>query len=205
MKKVLFIIISFILFVSCSTRENESHRVLNSFLNEQNYLNISDNDSVLIIHQSYPLETISTYSLNWDLRKPSKDYFPMYNFYWTDSTKAFILSHDEIAHLRNQLNNGEDFIIWKQNKVKRKNTLVVESDSIYLKTGKYNEYKIKKSLPVFNFTRPIFSKDYTICLFGFYSGLNFNLQTFSSHGYVIMKKEKNKWKFFGTMRGNEID
>ena len=205
MKKIFIFIILFS-FLSCSTRQKETYNVINSFFTENNHLNLKNDETYLVINQTYPLKNIEYYSFNWKTEKLPNIYLSEFRIFWADTNKKIQLEQKTISFLRSQINNEKKIFEWKQNKIKPKNVVIAKSDSIYNTSSKFNEFKLKKSISVFNFTKPIFSKDYKICVFGFYFGNNYAKYTSNyQRGLMIMKKENKKWIYLGYMKDNESD
>jgi hypothetical protein len=202
-KAIILIVIIQLILTSCSSLKKENYKVVNSFLNDKYLiylLGLKADDTILIASESQSTKSFSNFSLNFDYIKPDLIY-KTNGIRWIDSTKKFNLDQINISHIRKQMQNQKPFN-WNQNKIKSTNKIVVPRDSVLIKYAEYNEYKIKKSMFLFNISKPTYNIEKNISIFGFNAEKNFlrNGSTVRSC-LVVMKKENGKWIYVGNVIG----
>ena len=186
-----------ILFLSCSSLENNQYKILKSYLKDENRVkrfekmcysdNIEIPDTIIINTLIRSNRTLKRYIFHENNESQKGGTI------WVDSEEKFILSENELNYIENQLLEVDNNNKWYNKKLTFNNYKA-------LNDIKQKNNLIAKNRIIYQFSEPIMVLDNNYSLFYSECSLN-NLeqQYILKSGYVIMKKVNKKWVFEGEL------
>lgn len=202
---------TFSILFSCKSLKNEEYKVINHFLDDEETYEMLYNtskdsanllfDSILISNNLIKNTELSHFgkALNWEYLYLNKERH-LYSVLWNNKNERINLTEKEILYFNNQFNyDTNDFKLEQKNITVNNCIIVTDFFPLNINKFEFSYYKIKKNLPVYVISKPIFNKKKNIALMGLLNYSNesdsFNINV--SYQLLIYKKINGKWNYYG--------